>query len=100
MSDQDPPLNDLPERGAGRRSYDRLRLPELRRELGVTQEQMAERLNTRQDSVSRTERRADMKLSTLRSYVEAIGGRLALFALFQDRRPVEIVAPDELDRRR
>lgn len=88
------------ERTAGRRAYDRMHLPELRRSLGVTQEELAGRLGTRQDSLSRTERRHDVKVSTLRAYIQALGGRLALFALFADRQPVEILGAEDLDRRK
>jgi hypothetical protein len=37
--------------------------------------------------VSRLEQRSDMLLSTLRGYVEAIGGQLELLATFSDRPP-------------
>ena len=43
---------------------------------------MAVKLNTKQANVSRTERRRDMKLSTLKRYIEAMGGELDIVAKF------------------
>lgn len=65
-------------------------LQDLRKALGLTQEQMAKQLNIGQDSVSRVERRVDMLLSTLRAYVEAMGGELNLIAEFPGRPPVRL----------
>jgi sigma54-dependent transcription regulator len=41
-----------------------------------------------QDSVSRLEQRSDLLISTLRGYVEAMGGRLSLIAEFPNQDPV------------
>ena len=46
---------------------------------------MAEVLGIGQDSVSRLEQRSDLLISTLRGYVEALGGRLSLVAEFPDK---------------
>ena len=51
-------------------------LRDLRRVRELTQERMAELLGVGQDNISRLEGRADMLLSTLRSYVAAMGGSL------------------------
>ena len=59
-------------------------LRDLRRAKRFTQEQVAERLGGRQVYVSRLEKRADMKLSTLRDYVHAIGGDLQLVVTFPE----------------
>ena len=53
-------------------------LRELRQIAGKAQEDIATALNIKQPSVSKIEKQADMYLSTLRSYVEAIGGKLEL----------------------
>lgn len=63
-------------------------LRDLRQALALTQERIAETLGIGQDSVSRLEKRTDLLLSTLRSYVEAMGGHLLLVAEFPDREPV------------
>ncbi|MBQ6655720.1 MAG: helix-turn-helix transcriptional regulator [Ottowia sp.] len=65
-------------------------LRELRSAVQRTQTQVAEALGVGQDSVSRMESRSDMLLSTLRRYVEAMGGTLALVAQFPDRPPMVI----------
>ena len=65
-------------------------LRELRAAVQKTQTQVAEALGVGQDSVSRMESRSDMLLSTLRRYVEAMGGTLALVAQFPDRPPMVI----------
>ncbi|MDR3566433.1 MAG: hypothetical protein P4L43_00235 [Syntrophobacteraceae bacterium] len=49
---------------------------------------MAETLRISQDGVSRIEKRSDLLLSPLRSYVEAMGGKLRLVAEFPDRKPI------------
>lgn len=53
-------------------------LRELRQVAGKAQADIATALNIKQPSVSKIEKQADMYLSTLRGYVEAIGGELDL----------------------
>ena len=48
----------------------------------------AESLGIGQERVSRLEKRSDLLLSTLRSYVEAMGGNLQIVAQFPDRPPI------------
>jgi hypothetical protein len=55
-----------------------------------TQVRLARELGIKQETVSRLEKRSDMLLSTLRSYVEAMGGELDLVARFPDRPPVRL----------
>lgn len=71
-----------------------LTLRELRKVQQLTQESMAKLLGIEQDSVSRMERRADMLLSTMSSYVTAMGGSLRLIAEFPNRGPVAIRLAD------
>lgn len=59
-----------------------LPLQELRRVRRVSQEVLAHTLGAKQPSVSRIERQEDMHVSTLRKYIEALGGRLELVARF------------------
>ncbi len=63
-------------------------LRELRQAHKLTQERVAEFLGIGQDGVSRLEQRSDFLISTLRSYIEAMGGSLALVVEFPDRMPV------------
>lgn len=65
---------------------DALALAELRRSRNVTQIQLAEELGISQGNVSRVESRGDVYLSTLRSYVQALGGHLEIAAVFGDER--------------
>src|SRR5882757_6745312 len=74
-------------------------LRDLRRAHELTQERMAEALNISQDGVSRLEKRSDFLLSTLRSYVEAMGGSLTLVAEFPNRKPISIRGLDTLQPR-
>jgi transcriptional regulator with XRE-family HTH domain len=58
----------------------------LRELLGKTQQEVAALLERSQSQVSETERREDVRLSTLRSYVQALGGELEVIATFGDKR--------------
>jgi hypothetical protein len=71
-----------------------LTLRDLRRAHRLTQERMAELMGVEQENVSRLERRADLLLSTLSSYVAAMGGKLRLVAEFPNRRPMAIALGD------
>lgn len=63
-------------------------LKDLRQAMALTQERLAELLDIRQESISRIEKRHDLLLSTLQSYVKAMGGQLRLVAEFPGRPPV------------
>jgi len=69
-----------------------LTLQDLRKAQDLTQERMAELLGVGQDNISRLEGRTDMLLSTLRSYVTAMGGSLDLIVRFPDRPSVALSA--------
>lgn len=59
-------------------------LQELREARQLTQQQLAEQLKIGQAAVSKLERRADMYVSTLRRFIEAMGGELDIIARFTD----------------
>lgn len=65
-------------------------LTELRKSLSFTQEDIANILEIGQASVSRTEKRKDQLVSTLREYIEAMGGELTLIVDFPDRPSVKL----------
>jgi hypothetical protein len=67
-----------------------LALRDLRNARQLTQSEVARRLGGRQVYVSRLEKRADIKLSTLRDYVGAIGGDLHLIVSFPDGNTVKL----------
>jgi predicted transcriptional regulator len=61
-----------------------LALHELRKTRAVSQEALAAKLAVGQPAVAKLERRADMYVSNLRRYVEALGGTLEITARFPD----------------
>ena len=89
-----------PDRRARVEDHKTVMLAELRRELDLTQAVIAERLEVTQENVSQIERgEADVRLSTLSRYVEALGGTLRIAAVFGDEE-VEIgVGPRVVTRR-
>ena len=90
-------LNELPEARrerilaeADRLHAEYLTLQELRKAKQLTQAQLAEVLNIRQATIAQMEKRSDLMLSTLRGYIEAMGGKLSLMVEFPDRAPVSL----------
>ncbi len=65
-------------------------LKELRQAVGLTRRELAADPGIGPDAVLRIERQSDMLLSTLRRYVETMGGKLELVAKFPDRPRVAI----------
>lgn len=74
-----------------------LTLQELRKAHQFTQEKMAEVLHVRQENISRLEKRTDLMLSTLRGYIQGLGGNLKLVAEFPGRPPVILQGFEDLD---
>ena len=72
-------------------------LRDLRKARQRTQVRVAEELGINQENVSRIEKRADLLISTLSGYVEAMGGRLHLVAEFPDRPPIALSGIGSLD---
>ena len=66
------------------------RLAEMRKRLGLTQAEVAERMNVRQERVSAIERaKVDAsELRTLAAYINALGGRMEIVADFGGERLV------------
>jgi DNA-binding XRE family transcriptional regulator len=63
---------------------------ELRKAKEKTQVELAKLLGVQQTTVSRMEKRSDMYISTLRGFIEAMGGNLDLVAKFPNRPDVHI----------
>ena len=59
-------------------------LHELRRARALTQREVARSLEVNQPAVAKLEQRADVYVSSLRSYIEAVGGRLKIVAEFPE----------------
>ena len=73
-----------------RETMSRLRLSDIREAVGHTQVAVAAKLELGQASVSKIESAADMYLSTLRRYIEALGGELVVSARFPEGTVVSI----------
>ena len=67
-----------------------LTLQELRKAVGLTQTQVSQSLQMPQSNVSRLERESDMLLSTLRNYIDAIGGNLTILVELPNKPPVRL----------
>lgn len=65
-------------------------LRDLRKALELTQVEVCSKLHMKQEAVSRLERRSDILLSTLKSYIKAMGGELQLTAKFPNRPAIKL----------
>jgi predicted transcriptional regulator len=63
-----------------------INLRRLREELGSTQVEAAEKAAMTQPELSRLENAADLRLSTIRKYVTAMGGELEIFAVVKGKK--------------
>src|SRR5580698_7089684 len=59
-------------------------LYQLREARSLTQVNLAKVLNVNQGAVSRMEKRTDMYVSTLRNFIQAMGGQLQVKAIFPE----------------
>jgi DNA-binding XRE family transcriptional regulator len=71
-------------RARAQKMIEEMPLQQLRNARQMTQTRLAELLEMDQGNISKLEQRTDMYLSTLRSYVEAMGGALEIRAVFPD----------------
>jgi DNA-binding XRE family transcriptional regulator len=81
-----------PERLADLRAetLEEIRLYELRHGEAISQAELACRLDVTQGAISKLEHSDDVRVSTLRQYLDALGARLELVAVFDDDRRVPI----------
>jgi transcriptional regulator with XRE-family HTH domain len=73
-----------PDPAAAEREKLKIKLALLREQHGLTQTDLAERLDMTQPSISQLENSDDLKLSTIAKYVHALDGRLEITAVFGD----------------
>ncbi len=75
-----------PKRIAGLRAetLEEIRLYELRHGEAISQAELAGRLDVTQRTISKLEHSDDVRVSTLRQYLDALGARLELVAVFDD----------------
>ena len=88
------------ERLAAKRAetLEEVRLYELRHAEAVSQAELAGRLDVTQGAVSKLEHADDVRVSTLRQYIDALGARLELVAVFDEegrRVPIQLGTPDD-----
>lgn len=86
----DPARRASVEAEADRLHTEYLTLQELRKAKAMTQVQLAETLGIQQATVAKYERQSDLLLSTLTSYVRAMGGNLRLMVEFPGKAPVAL----------
>lgn len=71
-------------------------LKELRRISAKSRTKIAKTLNISQPAVSKIEKQTDMYLSTLRSYVEAMGGELDVVVRLPNRALVKVKSLEDV----
>ena len=67
-----------------------VKLKQLRERWGISQQELAKILNVSQPAVSKLENQSDVMLSTLRQYVESLGGNLEILVTFPDKPTVKL----------
>lgn len=75
-------------------------LRDLRKALELTQVEVCSKLHMKQEAVSRLERRSDILLSTLVSYIKAMGGELNLTAKFPNRPAVTLRGFEDIEQKK
>jgi transcriptional regulator with XRE-family HTH domain len=90
LTSLDPARRAGIEAEAARLHTEYLTLQELRKAKALTQVQLAETLGIQQATVAKYERQSDLLLSTLTSYVRAMGGSLKLMVEFPGKAPVAL----------
>lgn len=68
----------------------KMALSELREAMEYTQSEIADTMELQQPAVSKIEKNTDMYISTLRRYIESMGGELEIKATFGDGEAVRI----------
>jgi DNA-binding XRE family transcriptional regulator len=75
-------------------------IAEIRKALSMTQSQVARTLEITQGALSQMEKRDDMMVSTVQSYIEALGGELKMVVEFPGMSPFELSLGDTPGERR
>jgi DNA-binding XRE family transcriptional regulator len=103
MDRLDPDRRVRIEAEADRLHAELLTLQQLRKAQDLTQVRLAEALGVQQATVAKYERQSDLLISTLGSYVRAMGGTLSLVVAFPGKEPVAIEGlgqPQKVGRKR
>ena len=75
-----PPASLLRAKARAKEMMTEMLLVEIRKAVGLTQEDMAKSLGIKQPTFSRLESQSDMQIGTLRRLIEALGGELEIIA--------------------
>ncbi|MGQ0465276.1 MAG: helix-turn-helix domain-containing protein [Sporichthyaceae bacterium] len=78
-------------------TLEEMRLYELRHSEAISQVELAGRLNVTQGAISKLEHAEDVRISTLRQYLQGLGAHLELTAVFDDedrRVPIQLGPAD------
>jgi transcriptional regulator with XRE-family HTH domain len=92
-----PPHRQERAKAVAKEILEEMPLKELRKALQLTQNTIAETMQMSQGDVSKLERRADVYISTIRSYLHAMDAELEIVARFADGRAVKINQFQEVD---
>lgn len=71
-------------------------LQDVRNAVGLTQVDLTERLNKTQGGISRIEKTSDLLFSTLKEYIEAVGGKLDLTVTLPGKSPMPLTGLGDL----
>lgn len=82
---------ELIEERANQIRLEEMTLRHLREKLGLSQSELAERLEIQQPAVSKLERRQNLELNTLREVVNALGGTIEIIVKIPNKEPILIV---------
>jgi predicted XRE-type DNA-binding protein len=63
-------------------------LRHLREKLGLSQSELAERLEVQQPAVSKLERRQNLELNTIKAVVNALGGTIEIIVRIPNKEPI------------
>lgn len=70
-------------------------LDEVRKARGLTQATLADTMGVSQGQIAKIESQSDLYLSTLRRFIEAMGGEMEIVARFQDGTEVGVTILEE-----
>jgi DNA-binding XRE family transcriptional regulator len=97
MNSLPPERQQIINQGIEQLVAEEMTLQELRKAHDYSQKVLASTLEVNQATISKMERQADMLVSTLRSFVEAMGGTLEIIATFPNHPPVRLNQFEELE---
>jgi transcriptional regulator with XRE-family HTH domain len=90
MNSLPPERQQIINQGIEQLVAEEMTLQELRKAHEYSQKVLANALQVNQATISKIERQTDMLISTLRSFVEAMGGSLDIIATFPNHLPVKL----------